>query len=82
MNCTAKSMISSGSSTGAQKPRKLSIPACIATKLHTGRFTGRANFDQLDLSEGLLFVQTFDTTASEDTKSQLNDTQQLRSRYQ
>ena len=30
-------IISSGSSKGAQKPRKLSIPARIATKLHTGR---------------------------------------------
>ena len=37
-----KSLISSGSSTGTQKPRKLSIPAPIATKLHTGRYAGKA----------------------------------------
>ena len=40
-----KSTISSGSSTGAQKPRKLSIPAPIAAKLDTGqsaRLIGRA----------------------------------------
>ena len=40
-----KSTISSGSSTGAQKPRKLSIPAPIAAKLYTGqsaRLLGRA----------------------------------------
>ena len=48
-------IISSGSSTGSQKPRKLSIPARIATKFHTGRLAGarsQANFDQPDLSEG------------------------------
>ena len=70
-----KFIISSGSSTGAQKPRKLSIPAPIAAKLHTGRFAGEgssAYFDQLDLSEGPLFVQTFYTTPSANTKSQLH----------
>ena len=53
------SIISSGSSMGAQKPRKLSIPAQIAIKHHAGRFAAEcseANFDQLDLSEGPLFV--------------------------
>ena len=77
-------IISSGSSTGAQKPRKLSIPARIATKLHTGRLAGEgssADFNQLDLLEGPLFVQTFYTTPRENTKSQLHDTQQLQNRY-
>ena len=71
-------IISSGSSTGAQKPRKFSIPALIATKLHRGRFAGEgssAHFDQLDLLKGPLFVQTFYTTPSENTKSQLHNTQ-------
>ena len=69
------SIISLGSTMGAQKPRKLSIPALIAAKLHTGQFDGEgsyANFDQLDLSEGPLFVQTFYTTPSANTKSQLH----------
>ena len=69
---------------GAQKPRKLSIPAQIATKHHTGRFVAEcseANFDQLDLSEGPFFVQNFYTTPRENTKSQLHDTLQLRNWY-
>ena len=33
----------SGSSTGAQKPRKFSIPARIATKLHTGHLAGEGS---------------------------------------
>ena len=51
---------------GAQKARKLSIPAPIATKLHTGThsFAGKgssANFDQLDLAEGPLYIATMDS---------------------
>ena len=70
-------IISSGSSTGAQKPRKLSVPARIAAKLHTGQFAregSKTNFDQLDLSEGPLFLQTFYTTStpSANTKSHLH----------
>ena len=42
----------------------MSIPAPIAAKLH--------QVNQLDLSEGTLFLQTFYTTPSANTKSQLH----------